>query len=105
MLRAKNCHRMNWVALAVIVLFCPASTAQAALISHWTFDAGSGQSVADSVGVNHGTLGATGSVAADDPVWSASGKFGGAVDVDGTDDLVLVPHHATLNFTSVRRAA
>jgi len=55
------------------------------LISHWTFDEGTGQTAADSVGNNDATLGATGGAGSDDPTW-ASGKIGsGALHFDGGD--------------------
>ncbi len=49
----------------------------------WMFDEGTGTTVADSSGFgNHGTImGAT---------WTASGKFGNALEFDGTDDYIEI---------------
>ncbi|MCD5401962.1 DUF2341 domain-containing protein [candidate division NPL-UPA2 bacterium] len=41
---------------------------------------------------NHGTL-------ANDPTWTPSGKFGYALDFDGTNDYVSVPDDASLDIT------
>jgi hypothetical protein len=51
------------------------------LIGHWTFDEGSGTTVADSSGNNNtGTL-------VNGPTWD-TGKIGGALSFDGSDDYV-----------------
>jgi hypothetical protein len=53
------------------------------LQGYWMFDEGTGTTVADSSGFgNHGTIrGAT---------WTASGKYGAALEFDGTDDYVEI---------------
>ena len=51
------------------------------LVSWWKFDEGSGQTVRDSVGANNGTIQGT-------AVWT-TGKFGGALDFNGTTNYVL----------------
>jgi hypothetical protein len=54
------------------------------LIAHWTFDEGSGQTVADSSGNGHnGTLGNDTGAAADDPTWTCVAG-GNALTFDGT---------------------
>lgn len=63
------------------------------LVAHWTFDATSGTSVADSSGNGyHGTL--TGGT------WGSSGRFGGALSLSA-DDSVAVPDfpQATASWT------
>ncbi|MEV6932012.1 LamG-like jellyroll fold domain-containing protein [Dactylosporangium sp. NPDC051485] len=69
-----------------------APTQPTGLIAGYTFDAGSGASVADSSGNgNTGTItGAT---------WTA-GKYGGALSFNGSGDLVKIPSSATLNPTT-----
>ena len=61
------------------------------LIAHWKLDDGTGTTAIDSEGGHHGTL-------TNGPVWVA-GQLGDALDFDGSNDLVSVPHHAT--FTQV----
>jgi hypothetical protein len=51
------------------------------LVGHWTFNEGSGTVAGDSSGLwNTGTL-------INGPVWS-TGKIGGALDFDGSDDYI-----------------
>jgi hypothetical protein len=74
----------------VIVLVCVVSPAEtdAALIGHWNFDEGSGQTAADSSGSgNDGTLGITAGVDNEDPTWE-SVSCGYALTFDGSDDEV-----------------
>src|SRR5262245_28791357 len=60
-----------------------AQTAGANLVAAYNFDAASGTTLADSSGNGHtGTL--------NGPAWSASGKNGGALSFDGSDDLVTI---------------
>lgn len=61
------------------------------LVGAWGFDEGSGNGVGDkSDADNDGTIsGAT---------WSSSGKFGGALSFDGTDDRVVVPGSGSLEL-------
>ena len=83
----------NLVAKSVIVtagvvlawLAMPHSHAIGALIAHYTFDDGTGQTAADETGNYNGTLGANGSAGSDDPTWTAQGVFGGALSFDGGD--------------------
>jgi len=66
---------------------------ESGLIAAYAFDEGSGTTVVDASGNSHtGTLnGAT---------WSTSGKFGGALSLDGMSARVTVPSSADLNVTS-----
>jgi parallel beta-helix repeat protein/predicted outer membrane repeat protein len=65
------------------------------LVSHWKLDEGSGTTVYDSAGMNHGTIyGAT---------WT-TGIIDGALDFDGADDYVALPDNEPVwlpqnNFT------
>lgn len=61
-------------------------TAPGALVGHWRLDDNSGATATDSsVIVNDGTL-------ANSPAW-VSGKHGTAIEFDGADDYVEIPHH------------
>jgi hypothetical protein len=72
--------KMIFIALVVAAL---TAVAHADLFSHWTFDEGAGTIAHDSAGSNHGML-------FNDPAWT-TGKIGGALSFDGTDDFVLLP--------------
>lgn len=62
------------------------------LVSRWALAESSGTSAPDSVGSNNGTL-------ANGPVWQpTSGQIDGALQFDGSNDRVTIPHNATLNF-------
>jgi hypothetical protein len=76
------------IALTLLILIASGTLPDSAsaaltggLISYWTFDEGSGTVAADIVGGFNGTL-------MNGPVW-VTGKFGSALDFDGTDDYVL----------------
>jgi hypothetical protein len=61
-------------------------------VSYWKFDDGSGSTAADSKGSNFGTLN-------NGPTW-ATGRIGGALSFDGTNDFVRINTAATLPSTS-----
>ncbi len=61
-------------------------------LAHWKLDDSSGTTALDSVGGHDGTL-------TNGPVWDAGGKINGALDFDGADDHILVPHSADLAIT------
>ena len=64
----------------------------------WHFNDQSGQTANDeSSNNNDGQLGSTAGSDADDPSWVSTGRFGYALDFDGTDDLVGA---GTTNFPS-----
>lgn len=63
------------------------------LASYWKFDEGPGGSATDaSVNGNTGTL-------TNGPTWT-TGRIGGAVSFDGTNQHVVVPHHTSFNQTA-----
>jgi hypothetical protein len=79
------------VALCVLLTVC-AGIASADLVAHWKFDEGSGVEALDSSGNgNDGAL-------EGDPQWVA-GQLGGALEGNGSSDLVRVPHSASLDIT------
>jgi hypothetical protein len=74
--------------VVVLLSFVSYAEADAALIGHWNFDEGSGQTAADSSGSgNDGTLGITAGVEDQDPTWE-SVSCGYALTFDGSDDEV-----------------
>ncbi|MBN2239606.1 MAG: hypothetical protein JW712_07520 [Dehalococcoidales bacterium] len=87
---------LSLILLTGTVILPPAITAAEAtppypesLVSHWGFDEGTGNTTADLTGTNNGTVyGAT---------WT-KGVSGKALYFDGTDDYVLVPDSASLDF-------
>ena len=76
------------IAAAVLVL-CTTRIMTAGELGHWAFDEGSGTTVRDSSSKgNNGTL-------VNGPLW-VDGKLGKALQFDGVDDYVQVPHNASL---------
>jgi glucose/arabinose dehydrogenase len=70
-----------------------APPAPAGLVGSWSFDEGSGTVATDSSGRgNTGTLGGG-------PTWTSSGRHGGALSFDGTNDWVTVADSASLDLT------
>jgi len=67
-------------------------------VAYWTFDEGTGQTAYDYIGLYNGTLGITASASSDDPIWTSSGRVGGALQFDGKDDYVNVGDNANLKF-------
>ena len=69
------------------------AAADPSLVAWWKFDEGTGTTAFDSSGNgNDGTL-------EGDPQWVA-GKLGGALEGNGTSDLVRVPHSASLDISN-----
>lgn len=68
------------------------------LVGYWSSNEGTGQIVNDFSGFNNnGTRGDNSTAAPDDPTWTTSkANLGGALDFDGTNDLVRVPGSASL---------
>ncbi len=70
------------------------------LTAHWKFDEGSGQIAGDDSGNSHdGTLGDSSGVDEHDPSW-VDGIDGKALEFDGVDDYVIIPHHESFMFDS-----
>ncbi len=68
------------------------------LAAHWTLDETSGSSIADSTGTNTGTWtdGANNDVTEE----TVAGQINTALSFDETDDIVTVPHHASLDINT-----
>ena len=62
--------------LTCLLLVGLVGSAQADLVSRWTFDEGQGTTVNDVVGTNHGTV-------SDTPTWT-EGVYGGAMEFAGS---------------------
>lgn len=76
---------------------CSAPTSN--LVGHWTLDETSGSTIADSSGnSNNGTWtdGANNDVTEE----TLAGQNGTAIDFDGADNIITVPHAATLDISS-----
>ncbi len=54
-------------------------------VAGWSFDEGHGNVAGDATGDHDGVL-------RNGPTWIRDGRFGGAIEFDGVDDLVEVPH-------------
>ncbi|KPL24302.1 MAG: hypothetical protein AMJ75_03995, partial [Phycisphaerae bacterium SM1_79] len=86
------CRKLIYLTSFVLVLAL-ASSVSASLVGYWALDEGSGTTAQDSSGNNnHGAL-------MGDPQWVA-GQVGGALQFDGVDDWVEVPHHDSLTVDS-----
>ncbi|MCA9190064.1 MAG: LamG-like jellyroll fold domain-containing protein [Pirellulaceae bacterium] len=87
-----------WQICTAVLLgtMCIASTSMAAisdgLVSYWAFN----DTLADTVGTNHGTLAGTNTTASYDV-----GKFGKGIDLDGVSQYVDVGNDASLDMSSV----
>jgi hypothetical protein len=65
----------------------------------WHFEEGSGQTASDSTyNGNTASLGNTSASEVTDPVWTASGRFGNALILDGDDDFVNASNASSLNI-------
>ncbi len=70
---------------------CAISAAEPNLVAHWKLDESSGDTARDSVGANDGKL-------ENGPSWGQSGVIDGALEFDGSNDQVRVPHDDSLSF-------
>jgi hypothetical protein len=64
----------------------------APLVAAYSFDEGTGTTLNDASGNHDGTL-------EGGPTWSASGKYGGALEFDGSNDLVKIANANDLDLT------
>ncbi len=79
---------------AAAFLVVPAGAGAAnGLVGAYSFDAGSGSTLADASGSNN--AGATTSTS-----WSTSGRYGGALSFNGSSSWVTIPDSASLDLTS-----
>ncbi len=69
---------------------CPTASA---LVGAYSFDAGSGSTLADSSGNNNSGITTSTS-------WSTSGRYGGALSFNGSSSWVSIPDSASLDLTS-----
>lgn len=84
-------------AITIVALVAPAASLAGPLAGWWPMNEGRGQTVHDWSGNgNHGTLGSTAGVDANDPTWT-KGRFGfgGALSFDG-NDVVTIPRSSSL---------
>jgi regulation of enolase protein 1 (concanavalin A-like superfamily) len=79
--------QFDGVALSTTVAVPPAGP-----VAAWAFDEGTGTSVQDSIGTNHGTL-------SGGAVWT-DGRYGRSVSFDGADDSASVPDAAALDLAA-----
>ena len=63
------------------------------IVAAWLFDEGNGKTASDSTGNGH-----DGAIEAG-PKW-VKGRFGKALEFDGTDDWVSIPHSKNLGFAA-----
>ena len=85
----------RWAAVAVFALLIPslAGAQSPGLVAAYSFNEGSGTTVADSSGNNNnGTLTAA--------TWTTAGKFGNALSFNGTSACVTVPSAPSLQLTT-----
>jgi hypothetical protein len=85
------CKKMIYLTFIVSMLVLTGN-ASADLVAYWPFDEGSGNTLNDIVGGNNGSL-------QGDPTWIV-GPSGGALDFDGSEDLVTIPNSPELQLRS-----
>ncbi|SDH54650.1 Glucose/arabinose dehydrogenase, beta-propeller fold [Actinokineospora alba] len=88
--RAHNITASNTTYTAT---FAPISGSDPTLVAAYSFDEGAGTTLTDRSGNGH-----TGTLAG--PLWSAAGRYGGALSFDGVNDLVTVNDTAKLDLTT-----
>jgi regulation of enolase protein 1 (concanavalin A-like superfamily) len=88
-------HRASQIASAQfdsVALSTTVAAPPAGPVAAWAFDEGTGTSVQDSIGTNHGTL-------SGGALWTA-GRYGRSVSFDGVDDTASVPDAAALDLSA-----
>ena len=98
-------RRVWWgCAVSAAAFFCQRIAAQEAVqsvVGHYHFDEGKGGWAFDaSAAENGGMLGRMPTEDGADLRWAANGREGGALDFDGSSDVVTIPHSDSLNFVS-----
>ena len=85
---------MQWRSAWPSLAWAPASlAASSGLVAAYAFDEGSGTTVTDASGNgNNGTI--------SNATWSTSGKYGDALQFNGTNALVTIPNSASLQLSS-----
>ncbi len=85
--------RFAAVVIVAVALSTLRVSAQSNLVAAYSFNEGTGGTVADASGSgNGGTIGTAG--------WTAAGKYGGALSFDGTSARVTVPDSASLRLST-----
>ena len=76
-----------------VAVTCTTNTGPSGLVAAYGFDAGSGTTVTDQSGNgNNGTI--------TNATWATTGKYGGALQFNGTNARVDIPNAASLDFTT-----
>ena len=94
-IQTKSIPRAFWVLLVGAFWWTTPSLADP--VAHWALDDGSGTTAADS---SPNALDGTVDGAGGSPQWLGTGVFGGALELDGVDDLVEVPDTFELDLTT-----
>ncbi len=90
-MKAKTITLALLLIVGFLVLPILTQAVEEGIVAYWDFNEKAGETASDSSGNGHdGTL-------IGDPQWTNDGKFGGALEFDGTEDEVDVPYHKDLN--------
>jgi hypothetical protein len=92
-LRNSKILSISLFACCCVVLLTPAALAQTGLVAAYSFNEGTGTTVADASGNgNHGTI--------SNATWSASGKYGAALSFNGSTSRIDIPDSPSLDLTT-----
>src|SRR4051812_3627260 len=89
-------YRRRVLAAAIVAAlgcFSASAYAQTGPVASYSFDEGTGTSVADASG--HGNVGSISGA-----TWNSGGKFGNALSFNGSSNWVTIAQNASLNLTS-----